>query len=191
MAQFRKGFIYTNPNASFGEPTFHRYVDKRQSYTGFMPIATNSNQEDFYIVRTIGKFEDEILYHYNKDGELLSQNQLGAKIMTYRAELNADGSLYFDNNHRMEHYDPNKAQFIPMDDDKPTKDTYVQIITCANLRADFRKGRGNIEIWNTESELLIINLKNEFTVHNVNCAFSARSLIVHTDYGIVRIYKMN
>lgn len=191
MAQFRKGFIYTNPSADVGEAIFHCYIDKRQSYTGFMPIAARPDRDDFYIVRVIGKFEDEILYHYHADGKLLSKNQLGPKRLTYRAELDADGMLYFDNNHKMEHYDPKKAQFLYMADATTTKGTTPGVVICKHMRIDFRGGRGKIEIWDNQNESLIMKLTDEFAVKNINCACSSHNLIVHTDYGVLSIYKMN
>ncbi len=190
MAQFRKGFVYINPNAAIGEPIMHRYVDNGQAYTGFMPIAARTDREDFYIVRVIGNFEDEILYHYHSDGQLLSKYHLGAKRMTYHAFLEADGTLWFDNSHIMEHFDPEKEQFLQLDDDRAINEGSEQVITYGHLQADFHTGRGNIEIWNYQSEKLLMTIKNEFTVRNLNCAFSSNSLIVHTDYGVLSIYRM-
>lgn len=190
-AQLKKGFIYTNPSANVGEAIFHCYIDKRQSYTGFLPIAARTDRDDFYIVRVIGKFENEILYHYNADGQLLSINQLDSKRLAYRAELDIDGTLYFDNSHKMEHYDPKKAQFLHMTDDTATKETRPEAVICKHLRIDYRKGRGSIEIWDNRNESLILKLTNEFAVKNINCACSSKNLIVHTDYGVLSLYKMN
>jgi hypothetical protein len=55
MAQMRKGFVYTNPDAGFAKAAAHVFISKE--YTGFMPIVARTDKDDFYICRTIGQFE--------------------------------------------------------------------------------------------------------------------------------------
>lgn len=62
MSQMRKGFVYQNPNAAFGEAQCHRFVGKDSN--GFMPLAASIKRDDFFLTRVIGDFEDEILYHF-------------------------------------------------------------------------------------------------------------------------------
>ncbi len=191
MGQLRKGFLYTDPNANIGEPIIHRYVDK--AYTGFMPIAARPDREDFYVTRVVGDFEDEILYHFDADGQLLAKSCLGANRLTYRAALAADGTLYFDNTHKIEHFNPEREEFIQIEDEAQIRSMFHErpenTVTYDNLRIDCSKGRGTIEIWDYQSDELLLTVKNEFTVRNVNCALSSNRLIAHTDYGVLSIYK--
>ena len=77
MGQLRKGYKYINPDANAWKPCFHGFVDK--PYTGFMPIAANHKRTDFYLIRIKENFTDEIIYHYDENGNLLDQNSLGGK----------------------------------------------------------------------------------------------------------------
>lgn len=104
MAKMRKGFIYRNPDASFGEPLLHCFLEK--AYTGSMPLAVHPEREEFYAIRTVGDFEDELLFQFDGDGNLVNRYSLGAKRMTYNAVLAADGSIYMDNDYRIEKFIP-------------------------------------------------------------------------------------
>lgn len=46
----------------------------------------------------IGHFENDILYHFNQDGSLLSNHNLGPKRLTPTDILNNDGTLFFHRN---------------------------------------------------------------------------------------------
>ena len=49
MGQMRKGFVYQNQNAAFGEAKCHRFVGKDSN--GFMPLAAALTRDDFFLTR--------------------------------------------------------------------------------------------------------------------------------------------
>lgn len=104
MAKMRKGFVYSNPNAGFAKAIAHVFIST--AYTGFMPIAARTDKDDFYICRTIGQFEDEVLYYFGKNGKLLSQTSLGAGRLTLQQVWNLNDTLYLNNNHQIECFTP-------------------------------------------------------------------------------------
>ena len=81
MGQMRKGFVYQNQNAAFGEAQCHRFVGKDSN--GFMPLATALTRDYFFLTRVVGDFEDEILYHFDGNGEIIETISLGAKRMLF------------------------------------------------------------------------------------------------------------
>jgi hypothetical protein len=104
MAQMRKGFVYKDPDAGFAKATAHVFISK--TYTGLMPIAARTDKDDFYICRTIGQFEDEVIYHFDKYGNILFQTSLGAGRLTYRLVWNLNDTLYLNNKHQIEGFTP-------------------------------------------------------------------------------------
>lgn len=129
----KRVFLVFYFRCTFSQPILHTFLGK--NYTGFLPIAARDDREDFYVLRVVGQFEDEILFHYKEDGTLLSKVSFGADRMTFYAILNADGTLYFDKvssteHHVLEHYDPkkhifyqlmNKIQFNTVNENKEIK----------------------------------------------------------------------
>lgn len=118
MEKLRKGFVCYHTDSHSKERIKHTFLGS--SYTGFMPIAAREDRDDFYVLRVVKQFEDELLYHYTADGTLLSTVHLGADRMTYHAILNEDGTLYFDksgakSHHVIECYDPCENKFLPLD----------------------------------------------------------------------------
>lgn len=195
MAQLRKGYIYNNPSANAWEPCFHRFVDR--PYTGFMPIAANKERSDFYLIRVKGDFEDEIIYHYDENGNLLDQNSLGAKRLTYRAHLNDDGSIILQERN-FEIYNPHTKRFEAIDDGdiactlnkKGDHSDVWNDIRVDYMGYDNPSCRGYFDIKNTENDEQIKKIFNEFTVQNAFCAFTLNRLVVHTDYGVLSLYKI-
>lgn len=195
MKQLRKGYVYQNPDADEWEPLFHGYVDK--TYTGFMPIVTNKNRSDFYVIRVKGDFEDEILYHYDENGNLLDQSSLGAKRLTYRGRIRDDRLIVLQERN-FEIYDPDtkKLEMIEGDgathrlDKKGDHSDAWNGIQVDYLGYDDPSVRGYFDITDMESSRRIIRILNEFTVRNAFCAFTSNRLVVHTDYGVLSIYKI-
>lgn len=77
----------------------------------------NECKEDFYVFCIIGDFENDILYHFNQDGFLLSNHNLGPERLTLSAILHNDGPLFFhrndlNNKEVIEHYDLVTNKFI-------------------------------------------------------------------------------
>lgn len=91
MGQMRKGFAYQNPDAAIGEPQCHRFVGKDSN--GFMPLAAAFTRNDFFLTRVAGDFEDEILCHFDGNGEIMETVSLGGKRMTCEQIL-YDGDLH-------------------------------------------------------------------------------------------------
>lgn len=156
-------------------------------------------------------------HHFDKNGQLLDSFNLGANRLTYCAVLQKDGTLLFDTSagcssltevsldisvvsgreyiHQIERFYPAEKRLEAVNDEKS-----VQIIARhsdytainKNLKASIICGeRGLIEICNRQTEVLLAKLQNEFTVRNAFCAFSSDKLIVHTDYGVLSLYKIN
>ena len=50
-------------------------------------LAATLTRDDFFLTRMMGDFEDEILYHFDGNGEILETISLGAKRMTYEQVL--------------------------------------------------------------------------------------------------------
>lgn len=97
MGQMRKGFVYQNPNAAFGEAQCHRFVGKDSN--GFMPLAASLKRNDFFLTRVAGDFEDKILYHFDGNGEIIETISLGAKRMTYEQILCPNDTLLMNNSY--------------------------------------------------------------------------------------------
>lgn len=76
MGQMRKGFAYQNPDAAIGEAQCHRFVGKDSN--GFMPLAAAFIRNGFFLTRVAGDFEDEILCHFDGNGEMMETVSLGA-----------------------------------------------------------------------------------------------------------------
>ena len=200
MGQLRKGYRYRNLDANKWEPCFHGYVGR--GYTGFMPIAASKTRSDFYLIRVKGDFEDEILFHYDENGNLLDQDRLGAKRLTYRAHMDDDSSLILHSLIHLEKifevYDPDTKRLERIEDDRIThlfdqKDDHSDISN--GIRVDYigyeaPSARGYFDITDTEKDERIIRIFNEFTVQNAFCAFTSNRLIVHTDYGVLSIYNI-
>ena len=47
MEKMRKGFIYQNSAAEFGQVSCYQFVGN--SYNGFMPIASSTSRDDFFV----------------------------------------------------------------------------------------------------------------------------------------------
>ena len=195
MEKMRKGYVYSNPQADPWNPCFHGYIDR--PYSGFLPIAANQNRSDFYIVRIKKDFEDEIIYHYNEDGALLDSNSLGAQRITYRACLNEDGTIIF-KERNYEIYNPdtkklketNSEEVAHTFDNKNDHSDSRNGVRVTYLGYDAPSCRGYFDIINEKDDQRMVRIVNEFTIQNAFCAFTKNRLIVHTDYGVLSIYKI-
>lgn len=199
MEKLRKGFVYCHLNAPFSKPILHTFLGK--NYTGFLPIAARDDREDFYVLRVVGQFEDEILFRYKEDGTLLSKISLGADRMTFYAILNADGTLYFDKgssteHHVVEHYDPENHVFLPINEqDKiqcSEREQRNKMHKTKELTAKCIRDMGvyYIQINDLDQNQLLV-IPDEFIVRNANVAFTRNCLLVHTDYGVLSIYNIS
>ena len=111
MGQMRKGFIYQNPDAVVGQARCHRFVGKDSN--GFMPLAAALTRDDFFLTRIAGDFEDEILYHFDGNGEILETVSLGAKRMTYEQVLCPHDTLLLNNSYLLEQFSLRTHELTP------------------------------------------------------------------------------
>ena len=102
IGQMRKGFVYQNPDAAVGQALCHRFIGKDSN--GFMPLAAALTRDDFFLTRVVGDFEDEILYHFDGNGEILETVSLGAKRMTYEQVLCPNDTLLLNNSYLLEQF---------------------------------------------------------------------------------------
>lgn len=117
MGQMRKGFVYQNPDAAVEEARCHRFVGKDSN--GFMPLATALTRDDFFLTRMAGDFEDEILYHFDGNGEILETVSLGAKRMTYEQVLCPNDTLLLNNSYLLQQFSLRTHEVTPL----PTRKT--------------------------------------------------------------------
>lgn len=202
IAQMKKGFIYSDPDANDWEPYYHTFLNR--GYTGFMPIATNKKRSDFYVFRVENQFEDEIILHFNSEGKMLDRYHLGKDRMTYRALLLDDGNIVLHsaysayNKKFIELFDPNNESLSEVHDEElihifDTHDDHVDILKkykVSYLGYNDPYNRGIFKVEDTKDTSLVSEFYNEFVSKNAFCAFSSNSLIIHTDNGVLSLYKI-
>lgn len=156
MEKMRKGFIYQNPKALFGEVKGYQYVGR--NYNGSLPIAASLSREDFFITRIVGDFEDEILYHFDENANLLEKQSLGAKRMTYRQVLCADQMILMDNSYLIEQLSLENREITPFANQK---DSFQSMLDA----------KGEIALWYTGEEIVVYDFKTHKEVwsEKVNC----------------------
>jgi hypothetical protein len=154
IAQMSKGFIYQNAQAGFGEAICHHFVGRANN--GFWPIATSAEKEDFFITRIVGDFEDETLYHFDRNGNVLETVSLGAKRMTYEQILCPDGSILMNNSELIERFSPETHEITPFaeekDNFKPILDSKGDfVLWCAGAGIVVFDFQNNREVWREEA----------------------------------------
>ena len=166
-----------------------------------MPIAANINKSDFYVLRVVGHFEDEIVFHFDSSGQVINSYHLGKDRMTYRAKLLDDGSIVLHSA-----YDRKLIELFYPDDgcikeiqEVKLLDTFKYIDDHADVFNDFKVSyigyndpynRGIFKIEDIKRNILITELFNEFVSKDAFCAFSSDKLIVHTDNGVLSLYNI-
>ncbi|MCM1257021.1 MAG: hypothetical protein NC307_04130 [Roseburia sp.] len=145
MEKMRKGFIYQNANAAFGEVKSYQFVGR--AYNGFMPIAASLSREDFFITRIVGDFVDEILYHFDGNGNWIEKQSLGAKRMTYSQVLCADQMILMNNSHLIEQFSLKNREITPL----PSQKDSLQSMLDA---------KEEIALWYTGEEIVVYDFKN-------------------------------
>lgn len=161
------GFIYSYSAAKWGEIRT-QFSLGRNSYTGFMPIATREDRDDFFVLYVVGDFEDEILCHYDEDGKLLSKYSLGADRLSYKIVWDKDDTIYLNNLHQIESFSPaeNKLEIIA-----DTKDSFQSMLDL----------KGNHILWFNGKEIIVYDMvkKKYIWRREVVCQ---KTDIVHTMY---------
>ncbi len=170
MEQMRKGFIYQNPQAEFGEVICYQFVGR--DHNGFMPIAASVTNEDFYVTRVVGDFEDETLYHFDEQGNVINTVSLGAKRMTYEQALCADGSILMNNSYLLERFSPEDNEIKPFDN---KKDSFKSMLDS----------KGDLALWYTGTEIIVFDFKNNHEVwrEKAECKKTGKSFKTYYCFG--------
>lgn len=202
VAQLKKGFVYSVPEAAAWEPCYRTYINR--IYTGFMPIATNKNRSDFYVLRVIGQFEDEIIFHYDHNGQLLDSQHLGKDRLTYRAILLDDGKIVLNSSFshsgqkKIELFDPSDGSILEVqegellhafdqhDDHSDSLNDYK----VSHIGYNNPSKRRILRVENIQTSTTVTEIEDLFIIHNAFCAFTADKLVVHSDYGVLSIYTI-
>ena len=156
MEKMRKGFIYQNPEAIFGEAKCYQFVGKH--YNGFMPIAASISREDFFITRIVGDFEDEVLYHFDENGNVIEKQSLGEKRMTYKQVLCADQTILMDNSYLIEQLSLDNGEITPFANQKDSLKSMLD-------------SKQEITLWYTGEEIIVYDFYHQKKVwsEKVNC----------------------
>ena len=145
MGQMRKGFVYQNSDAAFGEAQYHLYIGKDSN--GFMPLAASMTRDDFFLTRAVGDFEDEILYHFATNGEIIETVSLGAKRITYEQVLCPNETILMNNSYLIEQFSLHTHEITPFTNKKNSMRT---MLDCS----------GNLALWYTGEEMVVFDVKS-------------------------------
>lgn len=172
MEQMRKGFIYQKPNAAFGEAKCHRYIGKDSN--GFMPLAAASARDDFFLTRVVGDFEDELLYHFDENGDILETISLGAKRMTYEQILCSNNTLLLNNSYLIELFTLDTHKITSFANKKNSMKTMLDV-------------SGGLALWYTGEEIVVFDFDSNTEVWRevVKCKKSKDPNFVYYCFGIL------
>ncbi len=172
MGQMQKGFIYQKPNAAFGEAKCHRYIGKDSN--GFMPLAATSARDDFFLTRVVGDFEDELLYHFDENGDILETISLGAKRMTYEQILCSNNTLLLNNSYLIELFTLDTHKITSFANKKNSMKTMLDV-------------SGGLALWYTGEEIVVFDFDSNTEVWRevVKCKKSKDPNFVYYCFGIL------
>ena len=172
MSQMRKGFVYQNPNAAIGEAQCHRFVGKDSN--GFMPLAASIKRDDFFLTRVIGDFEDEILYHFDKNGDINETLSLGAKRMTYEQILCPNDILLLNNSYLIERFSLSTHEITPFANKKNSMRTMLDV-------------SGDLTLWYTGEEIVVFDFGSDTEVwrETVKCQKSKDPNFAYYCFGML------
>lgn len=149
MGQMRKGFVFQDPKATFGKAKCHRFVGKDSN--GFMPLATSVDRDDFFLTRMVGDFQDEQLYHFDINGEILETISLGPKRMTYEQVLCPNDRLLLNNSYLLEQFSFQTRTLAAFANKKNSMRTMLD-------------AAGDLVLWYTGEEIIVANLRSDVEV---------------------------
>ena len=173
MGQMRKGFIYQKPNAAFGEAKCHRYIGKDSN--GFMPLPpATSARDDFFLTRVVGDFENELLYHFDENGDILETISLGAKRMTYEQILCSNNTLLLNNSYLIELFTLDTHKITSFANKKNSMKTMLDV-------------SGGLALWYTGEEIVVFDFNSNTEVWRevVKCKKSKDPNFVYYCFGIL------
>ena len=172
MGQMRKGFVYQNPDAAVEEARCHRFVGKDSN--GFMPLATALTRDDFFLTRMAGDFEDEILYHFDGNGEILETVSLGAKRMTYEQVLCPNDTLLLNNSYLLQQFSLRTHEVTPFANKKNRMKTMLD-------------ASGDLALWYTGEEIIVFDFGSNTEVwrETVKCKKSKNPNFAYYCFGML------
>lgn len=172
MGQMRKGFVYQNPGAAFGEAKYHRYVGKDSN--GFMPLAASLTRDDFFLTRVAGDLEDEILYHFDGNGEIIETISLGAKRMTYEQILCPNETILMNNSYLIQQFSLNTHEITPFANKKNSMRT---MLDCS----------GDLALWYTGQDIVVFDFGSNTEIWRevVKCKKSKYPNFAYYCFGIL------
>lgn len=172
MGQMRKGFIYQNPDAAFGEAQCHQFIGKDSN--GFMPLATALTRDDFFLTRVAGDFEDEILYHFDGNGEIIETVSLGAKRMTYEQILCPNDTLLMNNSYLLQQFSLHTHEIIPFANKKNSMRTMLD-------------ASGDLVLWYTGEVIVVFDFGSNTEVWReaVKCKKSKDTDFAYYCFGML------
>ena len=172
MGQMRKGFVYQNPDAAVGQVRCHRFVGKDSN--GFMPLATALTRDDFFLTRVVGDFEDEILYHFDGNGEILETLSLGAKRMTYEQVLCPNDTLLLNNSYLLEQFSLRTHEITPFANKKNSMKTMLD-------------ASGELALWYTGEKIVVFDFGSNTEVwrETVKCKKSRNPNFAYYCFGML------
>lgn len=172
MEQMRKGFVFQNPKASFGEAKCHRFVGKDSN--GFMPLAASIDRDDFFLTRMVGDFQDEQLYHFDINGEILDTVSLGPKRMTYEQVLCPNDRLLLNNSYLLEQFSFQTRTLSAFANKKNSMRTMLD-------------AAGDLVLWYTGEEIVVADFRSNVEVLrlSVKCRKSKEPGIGYYCLGVI------
>ncbi len=172
MGQMRKGFIYQNPDAVVGQARCHRFVGKDSN--GFMPLAAALTRDDFFLTRIAGDFEDEVLYHFDGNGEILKTVSLGAKRMTYEQVLCPNNTLLLNNGYLLEQLSLLTHTITPFANKKNSMKTMLD-------------ASGDLALWYTGQEIVVFDFGSSVEIwrETVKCKKSKDPNFAYYCFGML------
>lgn len=165
-SHLRKGFVYTNPSAQWGDIRARFHVPGM--YTGFMPLITRKDRDDFYLI-CIERDDVEYLYHFTENGTLLRKYPLGKDRFSYRAVWNKNDTIFLDNDYQIDCFLPDRDQ--------------IEIVTpTQNFLQSMLDARGDYTLWFTGKELVVYNLLKEECVWKKEIVCQENDSVDHDYY---------
>lgn len=171
MGQLRKGFIYRNPDAAFGEAKYHGY-DKK--HTGAMVLATSHTRDDFFLMQDANYEEEEILCHLNESGEIIEMFPMGVKRYSQDMILCPNDTLLINNEYLIQQFNNHTHELVPF----------------ANKRASLRTMldvSGNLALWYTGKDIVVFDFDSNTEVwrETVRCMKSDDSTFAYYCVGML------
>ena len=139
-----------------------------------MPLATALTRDDFFLTRMAGDFEDEILYHFDGNGEILETVSLGAKRMTYEQVLCPNDTLLLNNSYLLQQFSLRTHEVTPFANKKNRMKTMLD-------------ASGDLALWYTGEEIIVFDFGSNTEVwrETVKCKKSKNPNFAYYCFGML------